>query len=172
MLLTLCWVCSNFWTAVERCFMPPRSEFTCTHQIKPTLTLRSYAQHVFFHPPKNTPTLTLRVAPIYPPNKNANISPWELCIQLHSLHSLLWGSLPLFFRQQQRNGLFKKMYIYMRKAKRQTGKSIPIEKKFIAHYLLSSSYHSNKRESFCKEWPRIFRIRTSTKNSTHMHILI
>jgi len=36
---------------------------------KPTLTLRSCAQHVFVHPPKNTQTLTLRVAPIYPPNK-------------------------------------------------------------------------------------------------------
>ena len=75
----------------------------------------------------------------------------------------------LFFRQQQRNELLKKCIYIWEKPKGKRGKSIPVQKKFITHFLLSSSYHSNKRESCCKEWPKIFRTRTSSKNSTHAH---
>jgi len=65
-----------------------------------------------------------RVAPIYPPNKNANISPWELRIQLHSLHSLLWSSLPLVLSSATKEWAIwiKRRKKYMRKAKRQMGK--------------------------------------------------
>ena len=57
----------------------------------------------FFHATKNTRNLRLRVAPIYPPNKNANISPWELRI---SYIPCIWYNNALFhFRQKQRNGL-------------------------------------------------------------------
>ena len=174
MVLTLYWVWSNFWTTVERCFIPLRSKFTCTHQIKPTLTLRSCAQHVFFHPPKSTPTLKLELRP-YIHQIKMPISHPENCASsyipcIHYCEALFH----LFFRQQQRNGLFEKKEEknIWEKPKGKRGKSIPVQKKIIAHFLLSSSYHSNKRESCCKEWPRIFRIRTSTKNSTHMHIRI
>jgi len=88
MLLALCWVWSNFWTAVKRCFMTLRSEFTCTHHIKANSHTEKSHTTYFLHPPKISPTLTVRVAHIYPQNKNANISPWELCIHIHSLHLL------------------------------------------------------------------------------------
>ena len=142
MLLTLCWVWSNFWTTVERCFMPPRSEFTCTHQIKPTLTLRSWAQHVFSPSTQKYANSYTRVAPIYPPNKNANNSPWELRIQLHSLHLLLWSSLPLVLSSATKEWTIRKKREeknIWEKPKAKRGKSIPAQKNrpFPSHFLTS-----------------------------------
>ena len=74
-----------------------------THQIKPTLTLRSCAQHAPFHPPKICQLLPWEVRLRFHQISMPNSHPWGLRIPIHnftpyitimtSLHFPLWDPI-------------------------------------------------------------------------------